>query len=416
MLAAQLLHPLDGGAQAVLLRLNAALHFGDGFGIAGKFRIDRFEGFGRIRDFGTERFERVRRRGAKPDAVLLQLPRSLVQVGESLLGKPRSPATGFGCAAVAGDAFGQFLPTRLHLACIALQAGHPLRSALLAAFRLGERRCCGFDLLDQLCQACLVLRHLRLPARFLAGDGVEVCGKAGAAPPGVLRRLLQPSDVGAEPVVARLHFGQGIDALLMPLLGGLHPAFDAEACRAGGFDLGVERDEGFIAAGQALVRGIESQQAELGQLAAFLGLEVAIALGIACLASQSVELPPEFLAQVGDARQVFAGVGEPVVSLAPTLAVLGDAGRFLQKGSQFVGLGVRQLADHALFDDGVAARAEAGAEKDAADVAAAAPAAVKVIGGLAVARQFPAHRDFAIGRVFAADAGVFVIEGEFHRG
>ena len=350
------------------------------------------------------------------DAVLLQLLRALAQADEGLLGKLRPPATGFGGAAVGGDAFAKGVPTHLHFPRVALQSRHLVGGALLAACGFVECRCCGLNLRQQLGQMRLIFRHLLLPARFLVGNGRKVSGEAGAPPLGVLRRLFEPPDVRTEPVVACLHFGEGIDSLLMSLLGGLHPAFHAEAGSTRRFDLGVEGDEGLVAACQLLVGSIQAQQAELGELAAFLLLEVAIALGVAGLALQAVQLPPEFVAQVVDSRQMFAGMGKAVVGLAATLPILGNASRLFEKGPQFVRLGVRQLADHALLDDRVAARAEAGAQKDAANVASATSAAVEVVGRLAVPRQFPAHGDFAECRVLTADAGVLVVEQKLHRG
>ena len=78
--------------------------------------------------------------------------------------------------------------------------------------------------------------------------------------------------------------------------------------------------------------------------------------------------------------------------------------------------GLDQAADHALLDDGVAARPHAGAKKQVGDVPPAALGAVQEIGGAVVAADFPPDGDFAIGSVFPADAPGGVVEQQFDDG
>ena len=76
----------------------------------------------------------------------------------------------------------------------------------------------------------------------------------------------------------------------------------------------------------------------------------------------------EFVALFAQLVQAVVVAGEVVAHLvharfaffAPCF-VEGDARRFFDEDAQFFGLGFDDAADHALFDDGVAARADAGA-------------------------------------------------------
>nr|GFC57024.1 hypothetical protein [Tanacetum cinerariifolium] len=108
-------------------------------------------------------------------------------------------------------------------------------------------------------------------------------------------------------------------------------------------------------------------------------------------------------AQVGQAREVFVGAADPVFGVATALLVFGNARRFFDEVTQVLRLGFDQLGDHALLDDRIAARAEAGAEEDVGDVATTALGAVQVIAVLAVAGHFAANGDF---RVAGLDAGL----------
>ena len=100
-----------------------------------------------------------------------------------------------------------------------------------------------------------------------------------------------------------------------------------------------------------------------------------------------LKLAPQFFAQVGQPFQVFLGPANPVFRLPAPLLVLGDAGGFFNVDPKFLGLCLNQPGDHALLDDGVAARPQTGAEKQIGDVTAAALGTVQEIFRLA----FPGH-------------------------
>src|SRR5262249_10558952 len=155
----------------------------------------------------------------------------------------------------------------------------------------------------------------------------------------------------------------------------------------------------------ALGAGIAPAQVpEQVLLEAEVGLDLLVARSDLRLRLELLELRAKLQADVGDARQVLARVGEPVLGLAPALLVLGDAGPLLEEYAQFLGLCLDDARDHALLDDGVGARAEAGAEEDVLDVAPAHVQAVDVVARLAVALQDALDRDLAVLRPLAAGA------------
>ena len=108
------------------------------------------------------------------------------------------------------------------------------------------------------------------------------------------------------------------------------------------------------------------------------------------------------------------GVAHARLGLPPALFVFGDARGLLDDGAQFLGACLDEAGDHALFDDGVAARPQAGAQEQVGDVATATAGAVEEVLGLAVAVHHPLHRDLGVAGVGAAEAPVGVVEHQFH--
>ena len=90
--------------------------------------------------------------------------------------------------------------------------------------------------------------------------------------------------------------------------------------------------------------------------------------------------------------------------------VEGDACCFFDEDAQFFGFGFDDAADHALFDDGVAARANAGALQEFDDVAAAHAFAVDAVLGLAVALDFARDDEFGVVGECAAGFAVAVVK------
>jgi len=159
---------------------------------------------------------------------------------------------------------------------------------------------------------------------------------------------------------------------------------------------------------------LQQPQRELLLLA--VGLQVAVLARHLGLGFQLVELRAQFAQDVLDPRQVFAGVGQAVLGLAAALFIARHAGRLFQEHPQLFGLGLDQPVDHALADDGVAARPQAGAQEDVVDVAAADLLVVDVVAAGAVAREHAAHRDLGVGAPLARRASLAVVEHHLDRG
>lgn len=164
------------------------------------------------------------------------------------------------------------------------------------------------------------------------------------------------------------------------------------------------------------VKGLPAQGRQLRLELTFLGLVLLILLGRLGLTMQAFELALQLFAQVGQARQVFMGTANAVLGFPAAFLVFGNARRFFDEVAQVLGLGFDQLGDHALLDDRVAARAQPGAEEDVGNVATAAFAAVEVVGVLAVAGDLATNGDFRVGRVFAHQGAVGVVEHQLDAG
>ena len=134
------------------------------------------------------------------------------------------------------------------------------------------------------------------------------------------------------------------------------------------------------------------------------------------LALQVAQLLLDFLAHVVQALEVFLGVRDAILGLAAALLVLGDAGRLFDEAAQLFGPRLDDARDHALLDDRVAARAEAGAEEQLRDVLAAAARAVQEVGRRAVARHDALQRDLGVAGVLAGELAVGVVEHQLDRG
>ena len=128
------------------------------------------------------------------------------------------------------------------------------------------------------------------------------------------------------------------------------------------------------------------------------------------------QLPGDFAAQVGQALQVLAGLRDAAQGFAPAFLVQADSGRFLQMGAQGFRLGIDDLADHALFDDGVAARAQPGAQEQLGHIALAAAAAIEEVLAVAVAINPALDRNFVERGEFTADLACTVVKQQLHRG
>ncbi|MNO83023.1 hypothetical protein D3C76_743130 [compost metagenome] len=125
---------------------------------------------------------------------------------------------------------------------------------------------------------------------------------------------------------------------------------------------------------------------------------------------QTLKLALQLFAQIGQALEVLKGATDAVFGFAAALLVLGNAGGFFDEVAQVFGPGLDQLGDHALFDDRVAARAQARAEENIGNVPAPTFGAVEEIRVLAVAGDFAANGNLRIGGILADQGAVGVVE------
>ncbi|KDB51367.1 hypothetical protein X805_30560 [Sphaerotilus natans subsp. natans DSM 6575] len=158
------------------------------------------------------------------------------------------------------------------------------------------------------------------------------------------------------------------------------------------------------------------QEPELVQLERAGLLQVAEALRHLRLRLELAEIGIELAQDVLDPGQVLAGILQAALGLAAALLVLGDARSLLQEQAQLLGAALDDAADRALADDGVGARAQAGAQEHVLHVAPAHWLAVDVVLAGAVAGQHPAHRDLGVLVPLAAGARRGVVEDQLDAG
>src|SRR4029453_16374107 len=113
-------------------------------------------------------------------------------------------------------------------------------------------------------------------------------------------------------------------------------------------------------------------------------LVLAIFSSDARLRFELFELARKLDADILDASEVGAAVGEPSLGLLAPFPVFRNARRFLEEDAELLGLGLDHARDHSLLDDRVSARAQARAQEKIVDVAPAARNVVDVIGRIAV--------------------------------
>ena len=158
------------------------------------------------------------------------------------------------------------------------------------------------------------------------------------------------------------------------------------------------------------------QRLQLRVLVQAFGLQALVLLGGACLALQVVDLLVHFLAQVGQALEILAGMANPGFGFLAPFLVLGNAGSFFQVNAQVFGPGLDDLGNHSLLDDRVTTRAKAGTEEQVGDVATAATRAIEVIVGLAIAADRTLYRNLGIAGVLTANGAFGIVENQLDRG
>ncbi len=232
----------------------------------------------------------------------------------------------------------------------------------------------------------------------------------------VLDLLFQPRQRAADLVDVGLRAGQRLGRFLATHAAGLDAALGLALLGDELLQPGFLARQRLAQAAQARIQAAVFQRLPLRVLDPAFFLQGLVLLGLPRLAAQVLELLADLLAQVAQALQVLAGMADAGLGLLAALLVLGDAGGLFQVDAQVFRARLDDLADHALLDDRVAARAQAGAEEQVGDVAAPALGAVEVVVAAAVAADQALDRDFVERGVLAGDGVVGVVEDQLDRG
>ena len=227
--------------------------------------------------------------------------------------------------------------------------------------------------------------------------------------------LFDARQFAADPVTACLHGAQRFAGLALLHATGLDLRFGRALLGQDLLQLELVLGQQFALMAQFAIELAIFERLELRVLVQALGLQGLVLLGGARLALEMVDLLVHFLAQVGQALEVLARVADARLGLLAPFLVLGNAGGLFQVNAQVFGPGLDDLRDHALLDDGVAARAKAGAQEQIGDVASPAARAIEVIVGLAIAADRTLDRYFGVAGVLAADRAFRVVENQLDR-
>ena len=147
-----------------------------------------------------------------------------------------------------------------------------------------------------------------------------------------------------------------------------------------------------------------------------IGLQRVVTRGHRRLLFKAVQVGIELAQNVFNAGQVFTCVVQPVGGFTAALFVFGNARSFFQKQAQLFGLGLDDAADGALTNDGVGARAQAGAQKHVLHVTAAHRLVVDVVAAGAVTREHALDSDFNKLAPLATGAVVGVVKHQLNTG
>ena len=253
----------------------------------------------------------------------------------------------------------------------------------------------------------------------LNDSGIGLAGSAlqtFAQIPVVVQLLLDPRDLATDPIERCLH-------RIEVLAGGdLRVPFRFDlglglALLGGQFlDAQFKAAQGFGTLAQFSLQRRQMQRFQLGIDPRRFALELLITLGLLGLTIEVFELLLDFLAHVIQPIQILARGLDPRFGFFAAFFVFGNASGFFQVRAQVFGSRLDNLRNHALLDDRVAARAQAGTKKHIDNVAAPTAPAVQEIVGLAIATDRALDRNLVEVGVFALDGAVGIVEDQLHLG
>ncbi len=108
-------------------------------------------------------------------------------------------------------------------------------------------------------------------------------------------------------------------------------------------------------------------------------------LGLLRLSIKFIELSLQFTTHIKQALEVFAGAANAGLCLSAALFVFRHASGFFDKHPQLMRFTFDKPGNHPLLDNGVTARAQAGAKENIGDISLTTFTAVEVIQGLTIA-------------------------------
>src|SRR6266581_1792804 len=221
-------------------------------------------------------------------------------------------------------------------------------------------------------------------------------------------------DVGVDSVELPLRGAQCVSRSVMLRARALELELDFAQPRGLGFELGRAALDFARMPLRLRLRIVATQEPQQILLLCPVGRKLVVPSRDFGLLFQPLDLRLEFLADVAQAREVVAGVGEAMFGFAAPLLVLGHSRRFLQKYAQFLGFRFDDARDHPLLDDGVGTRAQARAEENVLHVASAYVGIIDEIGGFAVPLQHTLHRDLGVLGPLAGRSAETVVEEQLH--
>ena len=232
----------------------------------------------------------------------------------------------------------------------------------------------------------------------------------------MLDGLLDTGDLGSQRVIRGLDCIECVITVrvLYPMLfnGGIHLLvlgmnrfqFDLQFanCLGGDFYLAVQL--------------LPLQCLQLGFEVTLLCLELGIFFCRLGLPLQVLQLTLQFIAQIGQAIKIFHGAAHATRGFLAALFIFGNACRFLDENAQLLWLGFDESANHALFDNGIATRAQAGTQENIRDIPATAFGAIEKVIGLRLSADQASDGYLGVSGILAAYTAITVIKHQFDRG
>ena len=178
--------------------------------------------------------------------------------------------------------------------------------------------------------------------------------------------MLDPRHLGAGLVIAALNRVQRIGLGGLVCANALDLRFGLAQIREHRLHRGLAARSRGVAHPGFQIETLQAQRQQLGVQLALLFLERLIAARGGRLTLQVANLLFHFFAQIVQAIQILARVADAAFGFAAPLLVARDARRFFQEGAQVIGPRLDDPRNHALLDDGVAARAQVRCRETAA--------------------------------------------------